>query len=177
MNPLATAASAQQASGIAGVVRDSAGLPMPGVTVEAASPVLIEKVRTAVTDGNGRYQIVDLRPGAYTVTFTLTGFNTVRRDGITLAGSTSDPARFTVRVTPALVSLTLYAFVLKLNTLSLSTIVSTAFVVAAEAPLIAVIWRFTVLFALVTKLSVMAMLNVRLLKSPFGHVKLPLAAV
>ena len=55
---------------------------LPGVTVEAASPVLIEKVRTAVTDGNGRYQIVDLRPGAYTVTFTLPGFNTVKRDGV-----------------------------------------------------------------------------------------------
>ena len=58
---------------IAGVVRDTSGAVLPGVTVEAASPVLIEKVRTAVTDGNGRYQIVDLRPGAYTVTFTLRG--------------------------------------------------------------------------------------------------------
>ena len=75
---------AQQASGIAGLVRDTSGLAMPGVTVEAASPALIEKVRTVATDGEGRYSIVDLRPGTYTVTFTLTGFSTVKRDGITL---------------------------------------------------------------------------------------------
>ena len=63
-------ASAQQASGIAGVVRDTSGGVLPGVTVEAASPALIEKVRTVVTDGEGRYNIVDLRPGTYVVTFT-----------------------------------------------------------------------------------------------------------
>jgi hypothetical protein len=57
------------------------------VTVEAASPVLIEKVRTAVTDGNGRYQLVDLRPGSYTITVSLAGFNTVKREGVALAGS------------------------------------------------------------------------------------------
>ena len=59
------------ASGIAGVVRDTSGAVLPGVTVEAASPALIEKVRTVVTDGEGRYNIVDLRPGTYVVTFTL----------------------------------------------------------------------------------------------------------
>jgi len=79
-----TKAWAQQASGIAGVVRDTSGLAMPGVTVEAASPALIEKVRTVTTDGEGRYNIVDLRPGTYTVTFSLEGFSTVRREGITL---------------------------------------------------------------------------------------------
>src|SRR5262245_45665250 len=72
---------------IAGVVRDTSGGVLPGVTVEAASPVLIEKTRAAVTDGTGQYRIVDLRPGTYTVTFTLTGFNTVRREGIELTGS------------------------------------------------------------------------------------------
>ena len=83
---------------ITGVVRDTSGAVMPGVTVEAASPVLIEKVRTAVTDGNGRYQIVDLRPGAYTVTFTLAGFNTVRRDGITLQGAGASVVDVELRV-------------------------------------------------------------------------------
>ena len=72
---------------LTGVVRDSSGAVLPGVTVEAASPVLIEKVRTAVSDGNGRYQIVDLRPGAYTVTFTLPGFNTFKRDGVIVSGA------------------------------------------------------------------------------------------
>ena len=72
---------------ITGVVRDTSGAVLPGVTVEAASPALIEKVRTVVTDGNGQFRIVDLRPGAYTVTFTLPGFNTVKRDGIELTGS------------------------------------------------------------------------------------------
>ena len=62
-------ASAQQASGIAGVVRDASGAVLPGVTVEASSPALIEKVRSVVTDAEGRYGIVDLRPGAYAVTF------------------------------------------------------------------------------------------------------------
>ena len=83
---LAPALAAAQAS-IAGVVRDPSGAVLPGVTVEASSPVLIEKVRTAVTDGSGLYRIVDLRAGTYTVTFTLPGFATVKRDGIELTGS------------------------------------------------------------------------------------------
>ena len=72
---------------IAGTVRDASGAVLPGVSVEAASPALIEKVRTAVTDGTGQFRIIDLRPGQYTVTFTLQGFNTVRRDGIELTGT------------------------------------------------------------------------------------------
>ena len=72
---------------IAGLVKDSTGAILPGVTVEAASPVLIEKVRTTISDSSGRYQIVDLRPGSYTITFTLPGFNTVKREGVTVAGS------------------------------------------------------------------------------------------
>lgn len=80
------AAWAQSATtgAIAGVVRDTTGAILPGVTVEAASPALIEKVRSVISDGQGRYQIVDLRPGTYTVTFALPGFNTVRREGIEL---------------------------------------------------------------------------------------------
>jgi hypothetical protein len=80
-------AAAYAQAEVAGVVRDSSGAVLPGVTVEAASAALIEKVRSVVTDGAGQYRIVDLRPGTYTVTFTLTGFNTVRREGVELAGS------------------------------------------------------------------------------------------
>jgi len=85
-------AMAHAQSGIAGMVKDTSGAVMPGVTVEASSPVLIEKVRSAVTDGSGRYNIIDLRPGLYSVTFTLPGFNTVIRDGIEL------PASFTANI-------------------------------------------------------------------------------
>src|ERR671937_336618 len=72
---------------IVGAVRDTSGAVLPGVTVEAASPALIEKVRTAVTDGTGQYRIENLRPGSYVVTFTLPGFSTVKREGIELTGS------------------------------------------------------------------------------------------
>jgi Carboxypeptidase regulatory-like domain len=87
---LILAAFAQSA--ISGSVRDTSGAVMPGVAVEAASPALIEKVRTAYTDEQGRYTIVDLRPGAYTITFTLSGFNTYRQEGLEL------PANFTATV-------------------------------------------------------------------------------
>src|ERR687896_1338720 len=87
---LSHSAFAQQTSSIAGVVRDTSGGVLPGVTVEAASPALIEKVRTVVTNGEGRYNIVDLRPGTYVVTLSLAGFNTFRREGIVLtAGVTA----------------------------------------------------------------------------------------
>jgi hypothetical protein len=72
---------------ITGTVKDASGAVLPGVTVEASSPALIEKTRSAVTDGTGQYRIVDLRPGTYAVTFTLTGFSVVKRDGIELSGS------------------------------------------------------------------------------------------
>jgi hypothetical protein len=86
----AAAASAQ--SSIVGVVRDTSGAVLPGVTVEAASPALIEKVRSAVTDSQGLYSIIDLRPGVYSVTFTLGGFQTAKRENIDL------PAAFTATI-------------------------------------------------------------------------------
>lgn len=76
--------AAAQLGGIAGGVRDATGGVLPGVTVEASSPALIEKTRSVVSDDQGQYKIVDLRPGAYVVTFTLPGFSTVKREGIEL---------------------------------------------------------------------------------------------
>src|SRR5215510_11087536 len=81
---LPAAAFAQAA--ITGVVRDTSGAVLPGVTVEAASPVLIERTRSVVSDDTGQYRIVDLRPGNYSLTFTLPGFNTVKREGVELSG-------------------------------------------------------------------------------------------
>jgi hypothetical protein len=72
---------------ITGVVKDASGAVLPGVTVEAASPVLIERVRSVASDSTGQYRIVDLRPGTYSVTFSLTGFSTVKREGIELTGT------------------------------------------------------------------------------------------
>jgi hypothetical protein len=72
---------------LTGTVRDASGGVLPGVTVEASSPALIEKARSAVTDETGQYRIIDLRPGTYSLTATLPGFNTVRRDNIELIGS------------------------------------------------------------------------------------------
>jgi len=87
---LPAAAFAQ--SSITGVVRDTSGGVLPGVTVEASSPALIEGSKSAVTDANGIYRVVDLRPGPYVVTFALQGFNTLKREGIQL------PAEFTATV-------------------------------------------------------------------------------
>src|SRR5712692_2782356 len=70
---------------IGGVVRDSSGAVIPGVTIEASSPALIEKVRAAATDGEGIFKIENLAPGEYTVTFSLTGFTTLRREGLQLS--------------------------------------------------------------------------------------------
>jgi carboxypeptidase family protein/TonB-dependent receptor-like protein len=72
---------------LAGIVRDTSGALLPGVTVEATSPALIEKTRSTVTDGNGQYQIVDLRPGTYVLKFTLQGFTTVERTAVQITGS------------------------------------------------------------------------------------------
>jgi hypothetical protein len=85
-------AAAMAQSAIAGVVKDTTGAVMPGVTVEAASPALIEKVRSVVTDGQGQYKVVDLRPGVYTITFTLPGFNTIKREAVEL------PTNFTATI-------------------------------------------------------------------------------
>jgi hypothetical protein len=83
---LVPATAFAQAS-LTGTVRDTSGGVLPGVTVEASSPALIEKVRVAVTDDTGQFRIIDLRPGTYTLTATLPGFVTVRREGIELSGS------------------------------------------------------------------------------------------
>jgi hypothetical protein len=80
-------ASAYAQASIVGFVRDNSGAVMPGVTVEASSPALIEKTRSVTTSGTGQYAIVDLRPGTYSVVFTLPGFNTVKREGIELTGN------------------------------------------------------------------------------------------
>src|SRR5712671_1538019 len=89
---LVCASAAVAQSAIAGVVRDASGAVLPGVSVDAASPALIEGSRSVVTDGGGGYRIENLRPGEYTVTFTLTGFRTVKREGIVL------PTSFTAQV-------------------------------------------------------------------------------
>src|SRR4026209_1727994 len=83
---------------ITGTVRDTSGAVLPGVTVEATSPALIEKARTATTDGNGQYRIVDLRAGQYTVTFSLAGFSTVKREGVALEGSFTATINIDLRV-------------------------------------------------------------------------------
>ena len=83
---------------IAGLVKDSSDAVLPGVTVEASSPALIEKVRSVVTDGSGQVQIEELRPGLYTLTFTLAGFNTVKREAIELTGSFAATVNAELRV-------------------------------------------------------------------------------
>ena len=83
---LAAVPAAHAQGTLAGVVRDGSGAVLPGVTIEAASPALIEKARTTVTDSSGQYRIVDLRGGTYAITFTLGGFTTVKREGVVLSG-------------------------------------------------------------------------------------------
>src|SRR5437870_12664673 len=84
---MAAIAAAQTGAAVTGVGADTSGAVLPGVTVEARSPALIEQLRSAVTDESGRYRIVDLRPGTYSMTFTLPGFASVMREGIELSGT------------------------------------------------------------------------------------------
>ncbi len=107
---LALPAAARAQSAIAGVVKDSSGAVLPGVTVEAASDALIEKSKVGVTDGAGAYKIIDLRPGTYLITFTLTGFATVKHENLEL------PSDFTATVDASM----------KVGTLEESITVSTA---------------------------------------------------
>jgi len=92
------AGAQQEQAAIAGTVKDASGAVLPGVTVEASSPVLIEKVRTGVTDGTGQYRIVNLPPGTYTVTFELPGFATFKREGIELTGALTATVNAELRV-------------------------------------------------------------------------------
>jgi hypothetical protein len=95
---LALPTSAHAQATLAGAVRDSSGAVLPGVTVEASSSALIEKVRSGVTDGSGQYRITDLAPGSYTVTYTLPGFTRVSREGLTLSGSGTATVDMEMRV-------------------------------------------------------------------------------
>jgi hypothetical protein len=85
-------------SAIAGVVRDSSGAVLPGVTVEASSPALIEKMKSTTSNEAGQYRIVDLRPGVYTVSFKLPGFNTVVRENIELEANFTAPINVEMRI-------------------------------------------------------------------------------
>ncbi len=96
--PSAVTPQSVTSGAIAGVVKDATGAVLPGVTVEAASPALIEKVRTVFTDDQGQYKIMDLRPGVYTVTFTLAGFSTFKREGIELTTAFTAPANAELKV-------------------------------------------------------------------------------
>jgi hypothetical protein len=98
---VATSAFAQTSgasAGIAGTVKDSSGAVLPGVTVEASSEALIEKVRSVVTDEGGEYKLVNLPVGNYTVTFTLTGFSVVKREGIVLTTNFTAPVNVDLAV-------------------------------------------------------------------------------
>src|SRR5215470_5885024 len=95
---LALSRTAGAQSAIAGTVKDATGAVLPGVTVEASSPALIEKTKSAVTNEAGQYRVVDLRPGVYAVTFTLTGFSSVRREGVVLEANFTAPINVEMKV-------------------------------------------------------------------------------
>ncbi|MGE3843207.1 MAG: carboxypeptidase-like regulatory domain-containing protein, partial [Vicinamibacterales bacterium] len=90
--------SAHAQAAVTGTVKDTSGAVLPGVTVEAASPALIEKVRSTVTDANGAFSIIDLRPGTYDITFSLTGFSSLKREGIVLSGNFTASVNAEMRV-------------------------------------------------------------------------------
>ncbi len=92
------AAGYAQGASITGIARDTSGAVLPGVTIEAASPILIEKVRTTVSGSDGQYRIVNLLPGAYTVTATLAGFSTYKREGLELTGDFTATVNIELRV-------------------------------------------------------------------------------
>ncbi len=91
-------ATASAQATLAGVIRDASDAVLPGVTVEISSPAMIEKTRTAVTDGSGQYRLTQLPPGIYTVTGSLTGFTTVKREGVEVTGSGVIPINMSMRV-------------------------------------------------------------------------------
>src|SRR3954470_16120996 len=96
--PAAVFAQGENLAAIAGVAKDPSGAVLPGVTVEAASPSLIEKVRSTTSDGSGQYRITNLQPGPYTVTFTLNGFSTVKREGLELTSGSITPVNVDMKV-------------------------------------------------------------------------------
>src|SRR5439155_25834061 len=95
---LVPAMAVAQTGSIAGVVKDTTGAVLPGVTVEASSPALIEGMRSATTDDKGQYKIVDLRPGVYSVTVPLAGFKTVKREGMELTLGFTAPVKVHTKV-------------------------------------------------------------------------------
>ncbi len=98
LSSLFLASSTYAQSAITGIVKDTSGAVLPGVTVEASSDVLIEKTRSVITDGQGAYRIVDLRPGVYTVTFSLPGFQTLKRDALELPSNFTSTVNADLRV-------------------------------------------------------------------------------
>ena len=96
--PQFAAAQSSASGAIAGSAKDETGAALPGVTVEVASPALIEKVRTAVTDGQGNYKLTELRPGVYTVSFSLAGFSVYKREGIELSAGFTAPVNALLKV-------------------------------------------------------------------------------
>src|SRR4029450_10069867 len=90
--------AAQAQTAIAGVARDTTGAVLPGVTAAVPSPAILEGTRTAITDANGQYRVVDLRPGTYRVVFTLPGFGTVRREGIVLTANFVAPVNAEMQI-------------------------------------------------------------------------------